>query len=108
LHIEGPIAERADERKKTNKDNKRSFRQCYGGDKEIRRFSLDGNFLIASRISVIVPTSISQLVAHKVRFDEMRPSTHVVGNPYTVREIIDSEPREENGVIYYRRIVRVS
>ena len=40
-------------------------------DKEIRRFSLDGNFLIASLISVIVPTSISELVAHKVRFDEM-------------------------------------
>jgi hypothetical protein len=28
--------------------------------------------------------------------------------PYTVREVTDSEPREENGVIYYRRIVRVS
>ena len=50
-------------------------------DKEIRRFSLDGNFLIASRISVIVPTSISELVAHKVRFAEMRLSTHVISEP---------------------------
>jgi hypothetical protein len=75
------IAEGADERKKTNKDNKKIISSMLRRDKEIRRFSLDGNFLIASRISVIVPTSISELVAHKVRFDEMRLSTHVISKP---------------------------
>lgn len=31
----------------------------------------------------------------------------VGGKPQQVFEIIDSEPRELNGVLYYRRIVRV-
>jgi len=32
----------------------------------------------------------------------------IIGNqPYEVVEIIDSEPREDDGIIYYRRIVRV-
>lgn len=32
----------------------------------------------------------------------------ILGNkPYEVSEIIDGEPRESNGTLYYRRVVRV-
>jgi hypothetical protein len=46
--------------------------------------------------------------ANAAPFSLKRGEQIIIGDrPYEVVEIIDSEPREDDGRIYYRRIVRV-